>query len=511
MARVLLVDDDRNVRKGLAAIIARSGTAFGEIEECSNGSDALRLMSARRYDLLITDVLMPEMDGIELVARMDGMAEKPYVVILSGHDDFKYAQKAIGCGVKAYLLKPVNREELRRALVKAEAELSTGRNGAGVEALFENRLRLFLLGGGLPPAEAGGEPEGLPELPGRRCVVAALNAGDVYESADKRENNAALVSLVRQRAAEMRAEAFCFLDHRGNAVAVLDESADIGVLAGPPEEIGGCAVTAGIGRPFEGYAGMRRSYLEADYALRYRLLDPSRRVVRHADLPCADDRYVLPVRQLRAAVGLLDADRKEELCRLVGQLFDEAALRRYRLDYAEKLSQAFKNEIVEYLSECMPHKVEFIREQESSFRGIYEFRSVRDYIHYARGYVININNALLRTRSGCSTNGEIDRAIRYIKDNYRKDLTMAEVANAICLNYSYFSLLFKGKTGMNFVDYLKAMRIEKAKELLKNTEYKIYEISEMVGYNNTKHFTTMFRSFTGISPREFRDKVYLAN
>lgn len=122
MAKALLVDDEKYIRNGIRAIISRAGSIFTEIDECVNGIEALNRLSENRYDLVITDLIMPQIDGIELVSRIDGMEYKPYTVVLSGYDDFKYAQKAIKYGVKAYLLKPVDRNELLNIVKKAEEE-----------------------------------------------------------------------------------------------------------------------------------------------------------------------------------------------------------------------------------------------------------------------------------------------------------------------------------------------------------------------------------------------------
>lgn len=98
----------------------------------------------------------------------------------------------------------------------------------------------------------------------------------------------------------------------------------------------------------------------------------------------------------------------------------------------------------------------------------------------------------------------IEKAKEYIEKNYYRDINMAVVSNYVSLNYSYFSSLFNKLAGMNFSDYLNFVRVEKSKILLKNIEYKIHEISEMVGYKNSKHFTKNFKKFEKITPMEFR-------
>lgn len=474
------------------------------------------MLSQYRYDLLITDLLMPQMDGIELVTRIDSMDYKPYIVILSGYDDFKYAQKAINYGVKAYLLKPVDRKELAGVLKKAESEITAKQNDGDIQTgnpiteFYENQISLILFNENLSKDEID-KITNICEINAeeRYYNIIAINYCEAYESKDKRDNNAVLNSFLKKRLAEMHSRGYSFLDRKCNVAAVVDDRIDLSELLDPIEKLYGFRYTAGIGRRSKTFYDMHKSYVEAEYALRYRLLDPSARVVRFGDIQHMDKKYIIPVRLLKNLAGMLDTERRDEMCRLVYRIFDENVVDKYSLDYLEDLSNAFRDEIVQYLSECIPNKIDFIQEQKDSFKDIYEFAGMQEYVHYICSHIININSALLKMKNICNNDDGIDQAVKYVRENYCKDLTMAEVANRICLNYSYFSLLFKGKTGMNFIDYLKTVRIEKAKELLKNTDYKVYEISEMVGYNNTKHFTTTFRAFTGISPKEYREKIYL--
>lgn len=100
----------------------------------------------------------------------------------------------------------------------------------------------------------------------------------------------------------------------------------------------------------------------------------------------------------------------------------------------------------------------------------------------------------------------IEKAKAYIDNNYFRDINMAVVSNYVSLNYSYFSSVFNKIVGMNFSDYLNFVRVQKSKILLKNIDYKIHEISDMVGYKNSKHFTKNFKKFEKITPIEFRVK-----
>lgn len=516
MAKALLVDDEKYIRNGIRAIISRSDSIFTEIDECVNGIEALNKLSENRYDLVITDLIMPQIDGIELVARIDSMDFKPYTVVLSGYDDFKYAQKAIKYGVKAYLLKPVDRNELLNIVKKAEEEYLKKQNSevnlkaADSSEYFSNQLKLMLLS----DHSARQEAEKLflscnMDFVRDKYQVVSVNSCEVYTYEDKLENNMSLLHNIKQYLNNTGTYGFSFLDNKNNIVLILNVKTDVNELIDTINKMFGTKCTAGIGDTFQDVSEMRISYGQSDYALRYRLITPGRAVKCYCEITEPDRNFVMPVRLIKNLTGMLDTERKDDLCKVINQIFDESVIRKYHLEYVEKLSASFRTEIIGYLSEYIPHKIEFIKDQEENFKSIFEFYNLSDYIRYLKKFVLNINEVLLRFKNNFNTDKTIEMALKYVQENYRNDLTMAEVANHISLNYSYFSILFKEKIGMNFVDYLRMIRIEKAKELLQNSIYKIYEVSEMVGYNNTKHFTTTFRALTGISPKEFREKLYI--
>jgi two-component system, response regulator YesN len=518
LARALLVDDEKYIRNGLRAMISRADSIFTDIDECVNGIEALQKLSQYRYDLVITDLNMPQIDGIQLVARIDSMDYKPYTVVLSGYDDFKYAQKAINFGVKAYLLKPINRNELLSIVKKAEAEFVKKQNIAlrdidnGKTEFYENQFKLMLLSDNTTKEESDkGFYNCDLDFVNEAYRISLINSSGIYECQNKRENNIAMLTNFKKYLADSNDSGYCFLDNRDNVVAILKVKISIDGLLETINKMYNCECTAGIGEHFHNINEMHVSFKQADYALKYKLLKPNTTIINYSDISGSDRKFIIPIRLIKKLAGMLDSERKDELCKTLHQIFDEDVIKKYHLEYLEKLSTILKDEIIQNLSEYIPQKIDFIQEQESNFKSIYQFNDLHDYIHYINKFIMNINDVLLKLKYICNTDKTIDMAVKYVQDNYRKDLSMAEVSNYISLNYSYFSILFKEKIGMNFIDYVRMVRIEKAKGLLQNSFYKIYEVSEMVGYSNTKHFTTTFRMLTGVSPSEFRAKLYINN
>ena len=120
MNRVLVVEDEKLIRQGIAAMIKKSGVPVNEVLECSNGLQALDILKENKIDVMFTDIRMPKMNGIELVKAIQNLEEPPITIAVSGYDDFSYAVEMMRQGVREYILKPVERDKLREVLSKLQ-------------------------------------------------------------------------------------------------------------------------------------------------------------------------------------------------------------------------------------------------------------------------------------------------------------------------------------------------------------------------------------------------------
>ena len=178
----------------------------------------------------------------------------------------------------------------------------------------------------------------------------------------------------------------------------------------------------------------------------------------------------------------------------------------YHLSYLERIAKSFNN-IFERFIRYFPQEAHVLYEEYEHIKDIYNFNNLQEYILSLRNLILIIDEYIFSLKSKFKYKNAIDAAILWIRKNYhRNDINMSIVANSVSLNYYYFSYSFKAHTGLNFVDYLKKVRIEKAKELLKNSVLKIYEVAEKVGFENPKLFRKAFKEEVGISPLEYYKK-----
>jgi two-component system response regulator YesN len=138
---------------------------------------------------------------------------------------------------------------------------------------------------------------------------------------------------------------------------------------------------------------------------------------------------------------------------------------------------------------------------------IYAFENIDNYMEVIREWIKHFDELIGPDVDEHKTNIKMQKAIEYIKEKYATDLNMAVVSNYISMNYSLFSFTFKQYTGTNFVNYLKNIRVGEAKKLLTDTDMKINEISQAVGYDHEKHFMKTFKSITGLTPSQYRNNL----
>ena len=201
---------------------------------------------------------------------------------------------------------------------------------------------------------------------------------------------------------------------------------------------------------------------------------------------------------------LIGTNKTDELTTLWKNLFTE--VRRGHIE-----PDAFAQGMLQFLSdvEKVYHNLvdDEVQKQINACRRIYQFSGVEAYEEAVMELVLGMHEKIRAQGEDHGVGQKMQQAIAYIQENYNKDLNMAVVSNYISMNYSVFSFEFKNYVGVNFVTYLKELRMKEAKKLLEETDKKVIEISQMVGYENEKHFMKLFKSICGVSPSEYRKNM----
>ncbi|WP_274653640.1 response regulator [Paenibacillus humicola] len=521
---VLVVDDELPIREELRLFDwASRGVSW--IGEADNGEEALRLCRSRTPDIVITDITMPAMNGIELVRRLKEELPRTQVILLTCHSEFKYAQEAVGLGAVEYLLKvAMDDDDLARALQKAKEAASRAwsleREAADRRRrdVSEQLLRL-LAGPAGQCADADAALEAaLQALPvGRRPQIAALHAetGSRGRGLTAREIEDRLTPLERLHSfawipasdgiywllfetqsegrplpgAYRRLEAIIealqsSLDERHAFPGGADR---LHAVAGGCARPAGRACTGGAG-PASGageLSGLLRGVCEKPAAAFY---DGERRVFTvQAELPAPlDDRAG------KELADLLDGARwdREQLARTIRGGWLQLAMRR-RIDPGELKAFA-----ADWMSAWRRSETPL----EPGWKGARRIEAAATAAELAEAMIHEIETA----GGGRKARLEIAEAKRYIEANLKQPLTLAVVSAQVGLSPHYLSKLFREETGIPFNDYVTGKRIERAAYLLRNTALRVYEVAQEVGIPSYRYFAGVFREVTGVSPTELK-------
>ena len=204
----------------------------------------------------------------------------------------------------------------------------------------------------------------------------------------------------------------------------------------------------------------------------------------------------------------VEANDKKRLSEIIEAFFNPTALLDCNIESIQFAYESLLNwlfiEFVNYNPDLCRHN----RINEFFLTKFKQFNSLNEIVIHFKKLIFLLCDEILKNTSYFrgSDNFAINRALQYIKKNFNKNITMASVANHVCLSYNHFSKLFKEVTGENFIDYITRLRIDKAKELLMDPVYDISDISNMLGYTSPRHFSRVFQNYTSQLPREFRKK-----
>ena len=520
--RVLLVDDEEEIRAGISRKIDWDSLGFTLAGEADNGEEALELAELVRPDVVLTDLKMPFMDGLELCRRLKRVLPAAKTVVFSGFDDFEYARQAVGMGVSEYIMKPINAQEMSGVLLRLKDQLdqqqAERRDMESLRRRYEESLpvlrELFytrLLDGQVRAEQIGDRAARYEiQMPEGPWTVALFDV-DSLEEAEQRDE---LLLLSVQGFLTKYASLDCVVRTvlYNDSVALLAQTDQTYTLLEELERLRalalnylGLELTVGVGLSCATLGELRQSTEGARSALDYRVLMGGGRVLYIGDIePGTSAELSLDEddqRELANAVKLGTAEQVEELvCSLIERL------RKHRMDLAQ--CSLFLLELTTALIRlARAGDVELEAVFGPGFTGVMpisQFRSLDELEHWCVDRCLNLRELLGRQRSDSAWR-TVERAKHYIGQHYAdSELSVESVCTHLHLSPAYFSTLFKREEGMSFIAYVTNVRMERAAQLLLESDDKTYLIAEKTGYTDPNYFSYVFKRRFGISPSKYR-------
>ncbi len=528
--RVLIADDEEEVLEGILQKIKWEKIGFTVVGSALNGVDALEKASRLRPDLVLTDIKMPFMSGLELCERLRRSVPSAKLVVFSGFDDFEFAQKAIKLHVTEYILKPIDSAELtetlKRIKVQLDREISTRRDIEKLRRAYQQSLpvmrKQFLVGliEGHVSGEALDAQAKQLRMDSRAAgyAVGLLRPGPLTDEKNVLKGREELIPISVQEMLEEILKNYCeFIDFLyfgcvtviavfqkdGNIMPFLDGMSEVCKAA--PRALGMKAM-AGIGDVVPDLHGLRGSYSGAMNALEYSAVMGGDRAVYIKDMePDSSARIEFSAEDEHAvfrAVKMADAAEIEKQVGAVFARFESVLLplSRYRVFFLELLTSLLK------LIHSYGLDEDDIFGKGFRFTDILtQFRSLDEIRGWCTGVCKKIGCRIQSKRSN-GTRLLAESAKRYVRENYRNpELSVESLCLDLHVSPAYFSTVFKRETGESFVSFLTGVRLKKAVELLNTTEDKTYVIAKKVGYHEPNYFSYVFKKKYGVSPSRYRN------
>ncbi|WP_068786203.1 response regulator [Paenibacillus phocaensis] len=520
MIKLLIVDDEKNIRIGLKTMIDREFPGQYELTTAAHGAEALELYRARGADIIITDIRMPVMDGIAMIEKVSegpqpaGQTGRPQIIILSGYEDFRYAKAAIRYQAVDYLLKPIRRDELFAALRRCEDNLAKRSQVVEQLAATENyrlqvqsvRLQELLLQQELAgenldiwSSEIGFDQYAVP------FSIAALTYKNIDGSRMKKEDLKSLAQHMFENVDGLLSASLLDLDGRMILVGgPRSKFEDLSLLAAERDLDG---LLIGVSQEGSQLADLPLCYRQACESLKYTFIYPKARLIWYEDLQMKRLSYPVPREAIRKLGNILGTNREKEIGPLLHEIFRVDQLPEMDMSYLEAVSRHMNEQVLDEVFRVYGEASVDVLKLYRKVGDMSNFCHFHDYYRSLEQLLSDLDEYIKEVRSAHSEHGDMKEAVAYIENHYHRQLNMAIVSNHVSLNYSYFSEAFKAYTGESFVTYLKKVRIRKAKELLGMGSLKLSEISNAVGFENTRHFSRVFKELEGVSPQEYRDKM----
>lgn len=532
---ILIVDDEQLIRQGLRARIEYLGIDVDEIFEAENGLMALRLQEEHPIDVVITDIRMPDMDGLELIQEMQKKNNQIKFVVLSGYAEFSYAETAIRLGVKAYLLKPVSNDDLKAAFDKAYKEMeqtASVRQEVQMKKRMDREKQVYqqekALNALFSSQEAGAVTrEQLCKLCGYDEKMWAGGAESVlylailhinkesFEHQRFRPVDHELVRfMIRNIFEEIQAPCEKLLVN-----SLSDTRQMYGIFIGDDkkklrmeveriylrmrsvlEKKMGIYLTIGVSRCRSQLEGKETS--EARQALKQRIIYGKANIYFYEDIRILGEQE-FPVSQLHLLEQYIEHNEIFKVKNLVQEIFSEELVKKYGSAYLRIMWIRILNLLLHHYERRGRNAAE-IEKMLQNYNLLDRIQSLQE----IRQKIIEMVMECVSTESVADANArsKIQMAIGYIQEHFAENLTVNVLAEHYGMSPNYFSSMFKKEMSRSAVNYITELRINQARELLYHSELSVVDISKKVGYEDSQYFFRVFKKYLGMTPLQYREE-----
>ena len=534
--RLLIAEDELWLRKRLVSTIDWSSYGISEVYEAEDGGEALEIALKEKPDIVITDIRMPELSGIDLMKKLNENSIFSKMIVVSGYDDFEYAQGALRMGAINYLLKPVDEEELLNSVKRCVEELKKEKNketvfdkqSAASEMLMEHIYEDLIFETSEKRTEELLQKLSRKEIgfPFQSAAVVNMQVREhTFFVNDKVKSDMWSVYQWLRRNLQEDCYECQYLYMRGSQIVLLLFGDDLEakfmervenwvqlILEALQKKLN-ISLFMAAGDVTDDFSGIHRSYEMAQKKIKEKRAEEKRILaLRNQETEQElntrfDDVYgeydfKLLIKEIR------NGDSEKAQTEL--QAILQSSSRRLQSADMMKLQLFYMNFINRIAGACLPECEAYADELAMQCMTV-----MRELIYIGSDTIVTEMWDCLRKfveklvevyqeNNGKRKHWMIDQVLQYVEENYNTALSTRDIAGRFFMNTSYFSKLFHEQMGCTFSNYLINVRVEKAKMMLTQTNMKLYDIAEAVGYTNVQYFSTIFKEKEGLTPSAFR-------
>ncbi|AOZ93088.1 response regulator transcription factor [Paenibacillus crassostreae] len=543
MYNILIIDDEEPVREAIRILGDWDGLGINQIMEATDGETALEILNDCKIDIAIVDMKMPEMDGVEFLQVVEQQHPELLTIVISGYNNFEYARQAIRSKVTDYLLKPVNRADLSQALYKAVGQLEAKREQKSEfianniklnmslpklkEKIYQslidksykkyaNETLLPLIGVVNPDHKFG------------VAVIRILNLESIRISRFKSDTNL-LHFAVDNIISELTGndlQTFSFSNPKEEREMIAICTKDSGSLeelsfqftylmkqiASNLKDLFGIKILVGMGKPCGNILDIAGSYESGQAAIRtINLLDPNEVVITNwGHITETRDIQSIMVR-MPFICNALEAGNLNQARSFIEEFIQKVkGLGHFNLGDTDRMIHEFVILLNDKAIELGVSSEKLPRGGVFDLRKVGIVADIADFEQFSSLLIeiLEYYNAVIRKSTSTHSIFDPKDIKDYIDGHYFEDFKVSSFTEKYFLSREYIMKLFKQQYGYGIHEYVQKVRMDKAKELLLESNLKILEISEMLGYKDKNYFSKAFRNYYSISPTEYRMQIW---
>lgn len=533
MFKVLIIDDEPTIRKGLINIINWKKFQCEICGEASDGVEGLEKIEAYKPDLVFADINMPEINGLEMIKSAKQIVPHSKFIILSGYREFSYMQEAIKIGAFDYILKPSSIEDICEVVKRAVIELKYQRDdqleAKKLRKCFEESIPIlkekllydiiFQININEEEIKEGFELYGI-EINEFVMIMIEIDGDSKKKEPYQRQlYQFGIVNTVEEMFAEefkvekivLNNKQIAFIIGTHETVELLEEDVykKVHSIQQLVESCFDFTVSIAISTKGKDVDELHEKMMECKNALAYRFYMGNSSIILYRDLSGfykGQDNLAFDGID-KVLCNTIKTGNEEDVVHILGQINDKVIQTNLDPEYIKTFYWNLIYEInmirisiknLEVQDKDLSHDISSLYKLIDNATQVKELQDLLEDVAMSVVHRINRYNKK-------NINQILQKAMDYICENYTMSITLNELAEHTYVSTYYLSRMFKKELGKNFVEYLNEVRIDRAKELLKDNKYKTYEVAELVGIQDPHYFSKIFKKYVNMTPTEYKD------